>query len=87
LLYVQEYRGMRCDSPAEIQDQPTGMRYDLGGPVHDFLEHGAKAAALGRVPNRGDLTGQAELADEAQSVVGKGRQLQDGIVGIKLTRG
>ena len=72
---------MRRDTPAEVQRQTT-----IGGAVHDFLQDGAKAAASGRVPDRGDLTGQAELADEAQTVVGKGGQLQDGVVSIKPTR-
>jgi hypothetical protein len=78
---------MRRDTPTEVQHQTTSMGEKPGGAVHDFLKDGPNAAALGRVPNRGDLTGQAELANEAQAVIGKGRYLQDSIVGSKPFEG
>ena len=84
---MQEDLGVRGNPPPEVQHQTTRVGYELGGAVHDFLQDGANAAAFGRVPDRGNLTGQAELTDESQAVVSKGRQLQDGVVGIKPTRG
>ena len=69
--------------PPEVQHQLSSVGDELGGSVHDFLEYGANAAAFGRVPNRRDVARQAELPYQAQTVVGKGGQLQDGVVGIK----
>ena len=74
---------MRGNPPAEVQHQTPRMRHELGGAVHDFLQYGAYPPPLGRVTDRRDVAGQAELTDEAQAVVGKGGQLQDGVVGIK----
>jgi hypothetical protein len=39
------------------------------------------------MPNRCNLTGEAQLAEQAQAVVGKGCQVKQHIVGVKLARG
>jgi hypothetical protein len=45
---------------------------ELCGPVHDFLERRANATAFGMLRDRADVAGQAELAHQAQAVIGKG---------------
>ncbi len=62
------------------------MCHKLRRPVHDLLQHRLEPSALGRVANGRNLAGQAQLAKEAQAVVGECPQMQDHVVGVELAR-
>lgn len=73
-------------STPEVQHQAPGEGDELRRLVNDLLQHRLYAPALGRMANRRDFAGQAQLPKEAQAVVGEGRQMQQTIVGVELAR-
>ena len=87
LLQGHEHLGVRCHAAAEVQHQAAGMRHKLGRPDHDLLQHRFQPSTLGRMPDRRNLARQSQLPQEAQAVVGKRRQMHDGVVGVELAGG
>ncbi len=78
---------MPSEAPAEVENQLSGVRHKLRRPVHDPLEYRLQPPALGRMTDRRNLAGQAQLPDQAQAVVGKRAQMQDRVVGVEFPRG
>jgi len=72
--------------PAEVQDPLPRLADELGGAVDDFLQHRLDAPALGRVAHRAGFSQKADLADEAQAVVGQHPQVQHEVVAVELGR-
>jgi hypothetical protein len=86
ILNGGEHLRMGGHATPEVQHQAPGVGDELRRPVHDFLQHRLDAPALGRMADRRDLAGQAQLPKETQAVVGEGRQMQQTIVGVELAR-
>lgn len=87
VLQHPEHLGVRRDATTEVQNPASGMRDELRRPVHDLLQHRLDPAALGRMPNRCDVSGQTQLPQQAQAVVGKRRQVQQRVIGVELPGG
>lgn len=52
--------------------------------MDQFLQHGAQPAPLGRMADRAQLAGHAELSHQPQDVVGQLGEMQDQVVGGEL---
>ena len=71
---------------AEVQDPLPRLADELGGAVDDFLQHRPDAPPLGRVAHRAGFSQKADLADEAQAVVGQHPQVRHEVVAVELGR-
>lgn len=54
---------------AEIEPPLPRMRNELRRPIYAPLQYGLEPSALGRVPGRCNLLGEAQLAQQAQAVI------------------
>ena len=70
--------------PSEVQDQFPRLADELGGTVHDLLQHRLDAAALGRVAHRAGLAQQPRLSNQPQAIVGQHGQVQDEVVAVEF---
>lgn len=84
LLQGYEHLHMGRKTLSKIQHQAADMGYELRRPIHDFLQHGLDAPALGRMPDRCDLAGRTQLSLQARAVGDERRQMQQAVVGIEL---
>jgi hypothetical protein len=66
LLQRHEHLDMIGDGPTKVQREPARMRHLLGRPAHDLLQHRFDSAALGRMPNRCNLTNEARPAQRVR---------------------
>ncbi len=76
--------GRQGTGTPEVQDQLPRPADELGGTVHDLLQHRLDAAALGRVAHQAGLARQPRLADQPQAIVGQHGQVQDEVVAVEL---
>jgi len=87
LLQRDEHLDVFGNVAAKVQHQFLRMRHKLRRAIHDLLQHRLQPPSLGRMTDRRNLARQAQLPQQAQTVVGKRPQAQHAIVGVELARG
>ena len=60
---------MGDNTATKIQDHAPGVFDNPRSAIHDLLQHSLEPPALGRMAHRGDSARQAELSEQAQTVV------------------
>ncbi len=78
---------MARHAPANIQRLPPGMHHEFRRLNHHFQQYRLQATALRSMPDWRNLARQSQLSQQAQAVVGEGRQIHDRIVSVELARG
>ena len=76
-----------ADVLAEVEDDLARLVDNQGRAMHQFLQHGTYPAPLGRVADRAQLAGHAQLPHQPQDIVGQLSEMQDQGVGGELARG
>ncbi|MDF9393191.1 MULTISPECIES: hypothetical protein [Methylococcus] len=72
---------------AEVGHRAMGVFGELRRPVPDLLSHRLEPSSFGRMANRRNLVGQAQLAQKTPAVEDEGSRVRNGIVGVELARG
>ena len=67
-LQHEKHLCVRSHAATEVQHQTPGVRHELRRPVHDLLQHRLQAPALGRMADRRNFAGQAQLPEQTQAV-------------------